>query len=64
MSFGGAKSRRAAHLSEVLDEGAKRPSGGRGDTPSHGRDFFKNESLKVAFVEHLKNIVKIHCGEL
>ena len=24
--------------------------------PSHGRDFFQNESLKVAFVEHLKTI--------
>ena len=29
---------------------------GVGGGNSHGRDFFKNESLKVAFVEHLKTI--------
>ena len=54
--FWRGKISKGAHLSEVLGEGAKRPSGGRVWPPSHGRDFFKIESLKVAFVEHLKTI--------
>ena len=35
LSFGGAKASKGHILSEVLGEGAKRPSGS-----SHGRDFF------------------------
>ena len=65
LSFGGAKPRKG----QICLRSSARGVGG-GYPPSHGRDFFKNESIKVAFVEHLKqfsrelNIVKIHCEEL
>ena len=55
MSFGGAKSRRGhIFLRSSARERSDRAGGGcgRGIPPSHGRDFFKNESLKIAFVEH------------
>ena len=58
LTFGGAKSR-MGHIclrSWARGRSDRAGGGGLGRPPSHGRDFFKNESLKFTFVEHLKTI--------